>query len=439
MPVVFLVVMVSLSPASAATITVTNTNDSGGGSLRDAITTAAPGDTIEFNLSGCPCTITLSNGPLVISDDLTMTGPGAAGLTISGDGASRVFNIIGGIVNISRLTVSNGNASGNIPNVGGGIFNAGTLTLTNATISGNSAGLGGGIFNAGALTLTDVTVSGNSAALGGGILNGGIAVAGVQAPIGGAGTSTLTDVTISGNSADLSGGGIFNSGTSTLTNVTISGNSAVQQGGGIFNAGFAIVGKSSAVGVALPNPGALTLTNVTISGNSAGQGGGISNSALTPTNVTISGVYANSGTGTIWLMNTIVANSTSGGNCVGTIISLGHNLDSGSTCGFTQAGDLFNTDPMLSNYGLRNNGGPTKTIALLAGSPAIDAADPANFPPTDQRGVIRPQGAGPDIGAYEYALLVPAPTMTGWGMIVFMLLAGLGSVYYLRRRKRAEG
>jgi hypothetical protein len=413
MPVVFLVVLVSLSPASAATITVTNTNDSGGGSLRDAITAAAPGDTIDFNLSGCPCTITLTSGPLVISNNLTITGPVGAGLTISGGGAFQVFNIIGGIVNISRLTVSNGNANGNIPNVGGGIFNGGALTLTDVTISGCSAGLGGGIFN------------------------GGIAITGVQTPVGGTGSLTLTNVTISGNSADL-GGGIFNSGSSTLTNVTISGNSAVNQGGGIFNAGFAIVGKSSAVEVGLPNPGTLTLSNVTISGNSAGQGGGISNSALTPTNVTISG-YQNSGTGTVWLMNTIVANSTSGGNCVGTITSLGHNLDSGTTCGFTQTDDLVNTDPMFGNIGLHNNGGPTKTIALLAGSPAIDAADPANFPPTDQRGVIRPQGAGPDIGAYEYVLSVPAPTMTGWGMIIFMLFAGLGSVYYLRRRKRAEG
>ena len=350
-----------ISPVWAATLTVTSTADSGPGSLRDTIAAASPGDTIDFSVAG---TITLTTGMLTIGKNLTITGPGASSLTISGNNSSTVFSISAGTaVNISGLTVSNGNAG---PDDGGGILNSGTLTLTNVTISNNSAKGGGGIVNGGTLTLTNVTISNNSAE---------------------------------------DGGGIFNFDTLTLTNVTISGNSATGNGGGIFS-----------------NFGASTLTNVTISGNSAaGVGGGILN--LVGADIS--------------LRNTIVANSPSGGNCSSSITSLGHNLDSANTCGFTGTGDLINTDPHLGPLAL-NAPGATETMALLAGSPAIDAADPATFPPTDQRGVARPQGAGPDIGAYEY-VPTPAPTsvpaMNEWGIIIFMLLAGLGSVFYMRKRK----
>ncbi len=108
-----------------ATITVTNTNDSSAGSLRQAIADAAPGDTINFSLSGCPCTITLTSGELVINKDLTIQGPGASQLTISGNNASRVFFINPGaagattgppatslVVAISNLTLANGKAKG---------------------------------------------------------------------------------------------------------------------------------------------------------------------------------------------------------------------------------------------------------------------------------------------------------------------------------------
>jgi hypothetical protein len=97
-------------------------------------------------------------------------------------------------------------------------------------------------------------------------------------------------------------------------------------------------------------------------------------------------------------INTILAGN-SPSNCSGTIADAGHNLSSDNSCVFTGAGSLNNTDPMLGP--LADNGGPTLTLALLPGSPAIDAGDDSAAPPTDQRGVARPVGAASDIGAYE--------------------------------------
>src|SRR5262249_52788808 len=100
--------------------------------------------------------------------------------------------------------------------------------------------------------------------------------------------------------------------------------------------------------------------------------------------------------------NTIFSNP--GGNCDAGITSLGHNLESADECGLHAAGDLTGRNPLLGP--LADNGGNTDTAALLSGSPAIDAGDPATCPATDQRGVVRPQGPACDIGAFE---LVPAP------------------------------
>ena len=135
---------------SAATITVTNTDDSGSGSLRNAIANAASGDTIDFNLSGCPCTITLTSAELLIDrKNLIINGPGANQLTISGGNARRILRITGmmpALVTISDVKIANGSASG-----GGGIFvNLGKLTISNSVITGNvstggQSGIGGGI------------------------------------------------------------------------------------------------------------------------------------------------------------------------------------------------------------------------------------------------------------------------------------------------------
>ncbi len=357
-------------PAFAVTLTVTNTNDSGAGSLRNAIATAHSGDTINFKLPN-PSTITLTGGKLTISQNLTITGPGAAQLAIDGNKASQVFSInLGVTASISGLTIQNGE----IPGAGGGIANSGSLTLTGCTVSHNVGGNeGGAIYNAGSLTVTDSSVSDNPNAY----VDGGA--------IGNDGTLTLINSTIARNSASEGfGGGIANYGTATLTNSTVSGNSAYEGGGGILNE---------------PAQGSLTLINSTVSGNSSNfEGSGILN--LAP----------------LTIKSTLFANNATAGNCDfyvpggSTVTSLGYNLSDDGTCAFSGPGDENNVvaGAGLDPKGLQNNGGPTQTIALLSTSPAVDhipVADctDANGKPvtTDQRGVSRPQGKGCDVGAYE--------------------------------------
>lgn len=111
------------------------------------------------------------------------------------------------------------------------------------------------------------------------------------------------------------------------------------------------------------------------------------------------------------MANTLLATNTPGGNGHGQIIDDGRNLSSDGTCSFTNVGSLNNIDPKLGP--LADNGGPTLTMALLAGSPAIDAGDNAAAPPTDQRGVPRPFGPAADIGAYEYATLLRISRVAG--------------------------
>ena len=134
-------------------------------------------------------------------------------------------------------------------------------------------------------------------------------------------------------------------------------------------------------------------------------------STVTLTNVTLNenvliGLRNDGGT---QLKNTITANTTGGGNCLGSIVSLGHNLSSDGSCSLNATGDLTNTNPLLGP--LQNNGGQTPTHALLPGSPAINHGDNSGCPATDQRDVARPQAGVCDIGAYEYVfpdrLLLP--------------------------------
>jgi len=379
------------------TFNVTNNADSGPGSLRQAIldANANPGaDTITFaaTVTG---TITLTTGQLpTTTEDLTITGPGTSSLTISGNHASRVFEIALGVnVTISDLTISNGSLIGS----GGGICNAGKLMVTNSILLGNSAtGFGGGIFNDGTggsgatLTVINSTLSSN---FDGGIFNS-------------FGTITIIDSTVSNNFSGLGGGVSNNGGTMTITNSTLSDNFA-QLGGGVFNAGPA------------------KITNCTLSGNSApsfGGGGGIWHNAdtLTITNSTLSNNSAQDGAGfrnnggTVNFKNSIIANNLSGVGCAALLFNAsGINFSTDGSCpGFTQV-----TPAQLNLGPLQDNGGPTMTHALLPGSVAIDAVidcTDINGAPvtTDQRGVRRPQdGNGDgvsrcDVGAYEAAALV---------------------------------
>lgn len=226
---------------------------------------------------------------------------------------------------------------------------------------------GGGILNLGALTLANSTISGNSAGSGGGgIQNNGNGLA-------------IIKVTISGNSSGT-GGGFHNTSTATIANSTISGNMATSgNGGGIYNTGT------------------VTTTNSTITENSASGNGG--------------GVYR--GSGTVNARNTIIANNTAttGFDVYGQVNSQGYNLirstDDMTIVG-TTTGNQVNVDPLLGP--LQDNGGPTRTHALLSSSPAIEGGQSSGST-TDQRGFARPVdspslgnasgGDGSDIGAYE--------------------------------------
>jgi hypothetical protein len=207
---------------------------------------------------------------------------------------------------------------------------------------------------------------------------------------------------VDGSATGDSGGGIYNFGTTTVLDCTFSHNNSISGFGGaiyngsngtlfVTNSTFSGNDSQSGFGAGIYNNGTgVTVTNSTFSGNTANFGAG-------------AGIYNNSVAGFI-LRNTIVANSVAAGNCGGNITNGGNNLDSAATCGWsTNNGSKSSTNPMLA--ALANNGGPTQTFALLAGSPAIDGvtfSSPNNSPATDQRGNSRPNGAGYDIGAYEF-------------------------------------
>jgi hypothetical protein len=462
---------------------VTNNADSGAGSLRQAILDACDGSTITFaNSAASPITLA---GELAIDKNLTIQGPGANALTISGNHAVRVFNI--GSVNpvvkvtLSGLTIAEGRGNGE----GGGIFDnsLGTLTVSDCTISGNSAsdGYGGGILNVynGQVTIENSTISGNISSVGCGINNFGGGLMTVKnsiianntalGSIGGGiyndGTLAVFNCTISDNSTaggdNGEGGGIFNDsfGTASVTNSTISGNTTSFCGGGISNNGGAVTvigstfsgnGGEFVFGGGLCNSGTANITNCTFSGNqtSSGSGSGMYNFFGT---VSINdSTFAANGSGivrqagTVMLKNTIVALNNP--DLYFAFTSLGHNLigNADGSTGFTDGvnGDQVGSsgspvNPRLAPLG--KNGGPTLTMALLPGSPAIDAGDdsvlgPTLFLTTDQRGAgfARRFGAHVDIGAFEVQVQVDACLKDDSSGDVFQLNSMTGQYQFTR-------
>jgi len=381
-PALLLILPALFSLASsglAATLTVTNANDGGAGSLRGVLAAAGSGDTVTFDPGAFPANgntvINLTGGRLIVGKDLAIQGPGAGGVTLS-DSNDGIFSVTGSTttrvtVRMSGLTLANGNAASPTSNGnGGGIYTfAANLTLTGCVFSGSTASGGGGAIGSTSSTvsLANCTLSGNTAGGGGAISSSN-------------GTVSLTNCTLSGNTGGV-GGAVINSGsTASLTNCTLVGNrtTAGGVGGGIYNSGTL-----------------LTLTNCTVVGNTAasdqnssGRGGGIYNSsAANVQSCIISGNAAAGG----------------GADVFGTFTSGGSNMigdPNGATYGFTGPHDLIFVDPKLDPKGLGSNGGPTQTLAVLAGSPAI-GGDYNDANATDQRGFNRtaPQHT---IGAYEY-------------------------------------
>lgn len=357
------------------TVTVQNTDDSGAGSLRKALGTVCVGGTITFADTLADETITLLSGPLTLGKNVTIDASAAPGLTISGNSSNRVFVINAGTTaTVKNLTVTKGYGF----QLAGGILNNGSLTLDHVTVTQNDTTTnagdfwqgGGGIYNGdGAiLNLLDSSVSNNHASWSGG---------GIYSFFNS--TTTIVRSTISGNVSNDVGGGIRSLGNMTITDSTISSNTATGwHGGAIFQ-----------------TDGNVTITSSTIANNIGpdwapstffiGQFGGGFVPTLTLTNSIITGNH--------WYACQRFESGT-----VGNVVS-SHNIVQDDSCNPT-ASDIITGSAGLGV--LTDNGGPTLTHALLAGSPAIDTADDAACSATDQRGITRPQGAHCDIGSYEF-------------------------------------
>lgn len=353
-----LVLAVAAGPAAAVNFVVNTTTDtvdvvpgngicadgSGNCSLRAAVMEAnalAGADRIDLPPANYALTREGGSedgavtGDLDILDDLLIVGAWPATTSIDGIGRDRDLHVL----------------------------NSANLQLNNVTLrNGNPGNDGGGIAVAvGSASISDSVITDNFATRGGG-----------AAVMQGGGSLVLDRVTVMNNQASTEGGGLLNLNNMTLTNSTVSGNVANDTGGGISNRGV------------------LMLTNVTVARNRADNdanndstGGGLSNFD------------------TASVTNSILADNFAGGglqNCynIGNPIASHYSLEDNTECNLTNAGDRQNSNPQLGDLG--DYGGPTPTHPLLTGSAALNAADDAQCPPIDQRGVPR---AGCDMGAYE--------------------------------------
>jgi fibronectin-binding autotransporter adhesin len=395
----------------------------------------------SVNVSNCAFSTNSASVPIVgAPTDVVTNGSCAGGAIYQAGGTLQVTWST--FANNSVFPGVPGNYDGTEGNgMGGAIYAAGTLLSTNCSFTANVStgggygaqagdGDGGALYNAGSATVVNATFAGNAAvggeegegyegqvfdtipgvANGGGIFNSNMLV--------------LLGSTLSGNAALAAsncytcgsepgmvggpafGGAIYNLGTILATNDTLYGNAAL--GGAAENPNYGPAGPAfggNAAGGALYNTNAsATLDYVTISDNTA-----VGGHAQTPGSGVGGGIDTVSGS--VLLLDSIVAASPSGTNIYVTSNSLtdgGDNISSDSSFAYTAPGSMTDINPDLGTFGFY--GGPTETIPLLSGSPAIDAAGAGGCPATDQRGLPRPYGAACDIGAFEY---YPSYTIQG--------------------------
>ena len=423
----------------AGTIVVDNCADNGAGSLRAALATAVNGDVIDLTQLGCS-TITLSSGGIIVAvDDVELIGPGAAALTIDAAYHGRAFYHLGNATfALTGLRVTRGTYSGGPYYLafGGCVFSKGNIEANDSVIdhcgvsdavTDGDGTAGGCLLAFGSVALTDstlsactVTASSGDTAVGGAIFAeqdiilvrsriSGSTVTSAQGQAAGGGGIAIEDLvmkysTISDNSA-ISGyiskaGGIYVEGDTYLTGSTVSGNHAAI-GGGIWMSGDTPVSPAK-------------IQNSTISGNvgDVAVGGIVANMPLILANSTVafntsvaldvSGLYLGDDAE---LESSIIANNSAGatqrdvGGSNSASITGANNLV-GVTF-LTLPPDTISADPILGP--LANNGGLTKTHALLTGSPAIDSGNNSLDLTREQRGTgfAREVDASADIGAFE--------------------------------------
>ncbi len=300
---------------------------------------------------------------LTLDKNIALLGVSLQETIIDGGELDNVITIVNpSSVSLRDLTIQNGYSA---VDAGGGVANHGTVVIERVKITSNTAINGGGIYANGSTSISDSIISDNTASVtedsrGGGIITGTLE-----------GIVSLDRVLLTGNEANKYGGAVFNGANIQLLNVTITNNRALV-GSGIYN----------------DTNRTANIFNTTIVNNisfDGGSTGGVRN-------------YSN-----ISFRNSIISTNFPS-NCFngvdGVWISLGNNLDNGTSCLFTEDGDIQSTDPLLGP--LQDNGGLSMTMALLLGSPAIDTGSNIDCPVVDQRGVERPFGSSCDIGAYEY-------------------------------------
>jgi len=385
---------------SAETFVVTKVTDDDGPctiddcALREAVLAAnalpgadvveIPGGTYQLTLVGPVLEDLGMTDDIDITDDLEMRGDPFAEVTVVGDGTDRVFHTLGNSIVELSDLVITGGAS---PGGGGGIrVTGGGFTLRDSAVVGNTAKGDGGGIQIGAVT-----------------------------------TATIERCLIEGNSSEQRGGGLFItlSGPFRFANVintTVANNTAFV-GGGIYLFGTAFH----------------SITNSTIVDNES--------------DVLFSDGFVGDITNRLTLKNSLFVNNECG--YISAIpMSNGHNMEGPTaTCFVPGDGDQMGVPDILLGP-LADNGGPTRTFALLPGSPAIDAGLDSDCPATDQRGVARPLDgdfdsvAQCDIGAFEAGSITASeiPTVGGLGLLIFASLLATAGLFRrrLRHRRRLE-